>query len=188
MTILCCIDTLCVVGPSGLLSGRRVQNNPQHTCMQVLCPGRNNTREQNFFGPVSTSGKRESFAVMLASMSLCTRIIRGTVCTLHTTYDTSIIMISIHTTVLVRIRFGILFFRFRKKIQPVLCAVKMGEDQTALTGTVSGHLYYWKASMRDWRSHETPCEPLRAPMQWNPCTTRNTCTLPPANIHFYVIF
>lgn len=35
--------------------------------------------------------------------------------------------------------------RFRKKIQPVLCAVKMGEDQTALTGTVTGYLYQWKA-------------------------------------------
>lgn len=38
--------------------------------------------------------------------------------------------------------------RFRKKIQPVLCAVKMAQDQTALTGTVTGHLYYWKASIR----------------------------------------
>ncbi|CAB1119500.1 unnamed protein product [Ectocarpus sp. CCAP 1310/34] len=35
-------------------------------------------------------------------------------------------------------------FGFRKKIQPVLCAVKMGEDQTTLTGTVTGHLYSWK--------------------------------------------
>lgn len=34
-------------------------------------------------------------------------------------------------------------FRFRKKIQPIMCAVKMGGDQTALTGTVSGHLYSW---------------------------------------------
>ncbi|CAM9158468.1 unnamed protein product, partial [Scytosiphon promiscuus] len=36
-------------------------------------------------------------------------------------------------------------FGFRKKIQPVLCAIKMGEDQTALSGTVTGHLYSWKA-------------------------------------------
>ncbi|CBJ26175.1 conserved unknown protein [Ectocarpus siliculosus] len=36
-------------------------------------------------------------------------------------------------------------FGFRKKIQPVLCAVKMGEDQTTLTGTVTGNLYSWKA-------------------------------------------
>eukprot|EP00752_Nemacystus_decipiens_P008508 g7598.t1 len=36
-------------------------------------------------------------------------------------------------------------FGFRKKIQPVLCAVKMSEDQTVLTGTVTGQLYSWKA-------------------------------------------
>lgn len=34
--------------------------------------------------------------------------------------------------------------RYRRKIQPILCAVKMTEDRTALTGTVSGHLYVWK--------------------------------------------
>ncbi|CAM9414683.1 unnamed protein product, partial [Choristocarpus tenellus] len=33
---------------------------------------------------------------------------------------------------------------YKKKIQPVLCGVRMGEDQVVLTGTVTGHLYTWK--------------------------------------------
>lgn len=59
--------------------------------------------------------------------------------------------------------------RFRKKIQPVLCAIKMSDDQTALTGTVSGHLYSWKVSCQStgqqWLWPVCVCQPkLPAPV------------------------
>ena len=55
-------------------------------------------------------------------------------------------------------------FRYRKKIQPIMCAVKMGGDQTALTGTVSGHLYSWNVGAPS--SYIVPPEKNKTPSKY----------------------
>lgn len=53
------------------------------------------------------------------------------------------VMLDLYPACLLLLLVVVRWFSFRKKIQPMMCAVKMGGDQTALTGTVTGHLYSW---------------------------------------------